>query len=196
MPKDRARDIAYRWSCGSHICIGLRGARLVEHACYHTFTRVPAMLMGVHESDWGGGLTVNTSCAVCLDTGKVDLMDLSEEFRCALADDPKFQAQRIVIDGRSIPLQQPRSRWPLVTDLAALRLLALKVVTDSEKATALGFESVEAMREHGAWLGRYGTPEYKAWAASIAGQTENGAACAPDKSRKCTLHFGTLYPYA
>lgn len=105
-------------------------------------------------------------------------MGLSEECRCALADGPDFQSQRVLIGGRSIPLQQSRSRWPVVADLAALRLLALQVVADSEKAEALGFESVEAMREHAAWLERHGSPEYKRWAASITGQTGNGATCA------------------
>ena len=42
-----------------------------------------------------------------------------------------------------------------------------------EKAKALGFETVEAMREHGEWLKKHGTQEYRNWVASILEQSES-----------------------
>ena len=37
-----------------------------------------------------------------------------------------------------------------------------------EEAIALGFPSARAAREHSAWLAKNGTPEYRAWLASIS----------------------------
>ncbi len=67
------------------------------------------------------------------------------------------------------------------------------VCQNLERAKALGFASVAAMREHQAWLEKNGTAEYKSWAGSVSE--------APKRSRRhveakpADLQCGDVLPY-
>ncbi|KVV40977.1 hypothetical protein WT27_13750 [Burkholderia territorii] len=50
-----------------------------------------------------------------------------------------------------------------------------------EKALALGFDSVDAMRAHQAWLEKHGTKEYRAWLASIQRRVKGHSPADPER---------------
>ncbi len=51
-PMKRERDVASKWGRGAAPCIGLRGAHLMSHPCYHDYTLRPTVTLASVAKNW------------------------------------------------------------------------------------------------------------------------------------------------